>query len=286
MGELDLKNEQVPVYEEILELYPKKKYFVNLAGLYNDLDRQRDYTALLKTAYTKQLLDKKGEFQSLAQMLVSSGNPYWAAEVILTGMTSVPGLRAVDQECMMSKVLDDDGNLKTDNKGIAIEELVCTDIYGPAFVEAGSPDALDPKATPVLIEDKQNLTILAGALRAAQERKAAIDVFEKLTKVTNDGEAFIAMGNLYYQEDEIEKAIEAINKGLKKGNLKNPGFAQLTLGQALFELQRFNEARDVFTKASASKKDSVKKSARAWLKYTDNEQERVKNLNIRRESIS
>ena len=286
MGELDLKNEQVPVYEEILELYPKKKYFVNLAGLYNDLDRQRDYTALLKTAYTKQLLDKKGEFQSLAQMLVSSGNPYWAAEVILTGMTSVPGLRVVDQECMMSKVLDDDGNLKTDNKGIAIEELVCTDIYGPAFVKAGSPDALDAKATPVLIEDKQNLTILAGALRAAQERKAAIDVFEKLTKVTNDGEAFIAMGNLYYQEDEIEKAIEAINKGLKKGNLKNPGFAQLTLGQALFELQRFNEARDVFTKASASKKDSVKKSARAWLKYTDNEQERVKNLNIRRESIS
>ena len=286
MGELDLKNEQVPVYEEILELYPKKKYFVNLAGLYNDLDRQRDYTALLKTAYTKQLLDKKGEFQSLAQMLVSSGNPYWAAEVILTGMTSVPGLRVVDQECMMSKVLDDDGNLKTDNKGIAIEELVCTDIYGPAFVKVGSPDALDAKATPVLIEDKQNLTILAGALRAAQERKAAIDVFEKLTKVTNDGEAFIAMGNLYYQEDEIEKAIEAINKGLKKGNLKNPGFAQLTLGQALFELQRFNEARDVFTKASASKKDSVKKSARAWLKYTDNEQERVKNLNIRRESIS
>ena len=286
MGELDLKNEQVPVYEEILELYPKKKYFVNLAGLYNDLDRQRDYTALLKTAYTKQLLDKKGEFQSLAQMLVSSGNPYWAAEVILTGMTSVPGLRVVDQECMMSKVLDDDGNLKTDNKGIAIEELVCTDIYGPAFVKQGSPDALDAKATPVLIEDKQNLTILAGALRAAQERKAAIDVFEKLTKVTNDGEAFIAMGNLYYQEDEIEKAIEAINKGLKKGNLKNPGFAQLTLGQALFELQRFNEARDVFTKASASKKDSVKKSARAWLKYTDNEQERVKNLNIRRESIS
>ena len=44
------------------------------------------------------------------------------------------------------------------------------------------------------------------------------------------------------EEDEIEKAIEAINKGLKKGNLKNPGFAQLTLGQALFELQRFNEA--------------------------------------------
>ena len=94
------------------------------------------------------------------------------------------------------------------------------------------------------------------------------------------------MGNLYYQEDDIENAIDAINKGLKRGDLKNPGYAQLTLGQALFELQRFNEARDVFTKASKSKKDSVKNAARSWLKYTDAEQERVRNLQLRRDSIS
>ena len=30
MSDLELKEEQVPLYEEILELYPKKKYFVNL----------------------------------------------------------------------------------------------------------------------------------------------------------------------------------------------------------------------------------------------------------------
>jgi len=286
MSELELKEEQVPLYEEILELYPKKKYFVNLAGLYSDLDRPGDYTSLLKTAYTKQLLNKKSEFQSLSQMLLAAGNPYWASEVMLTGMTSVPGLRVVDQECLMSKVLDEKGNLKTDKEGIAIEELVCTDILGPAFVKPKSAMALDQTAKPLLEEDKQNLTILAGALRAAQERQAAIEVFEKLTKVTDNGEAYIAMGNLYYQEDQIDQAIEAINKGLKVGDLKNPGFAQLTLGQALFELQRFNEAREVFTQASKSKKDTVKKSARAWLKYTDNEQERVRNLNLRKESIS
>ena len=58
MAELGLKEDQVPLYEEVLELFPKKKYFVNLAGLYNELERPVDYTALLKTAYTKQLLDK------------------------------------------------------------------------------------------------------------------------------------------------------------------------------------------------------------------------------------
>ena len=286
MSELGLKEDQVPLYEEVLELFPKKKYFVNLAGLYNELERPLDYTALLKTAYTKQLLDKKSEFQSLSQSLLAAGNPYWAAEVMITGMTSVPGLQIVDQQCELSKVLDDRGNIKTNRQGEAVEEEVCLDVYGPAFVKPGSEAALDKDAKPVLEEDKQNLTILAEALRSARERTAAIDIFKKLVKITDDGEAYIAMGNLYYQEDDIAKAVEAIDKGLKKGKLKNPGYAQLTLGQAYFELGRFDDARKVFTKASQSKRDSVKKSARAWLKYTDAEQERVKNLQLRKESIS
>ena len=286
MSELGLKEDQVPLYEEVLELFPKKKYFVNLAGLYNELERPLDYTALLKTAYTKQLLDKKSEFQSLSQSLLAAGNPYWAAEVMITGMTSVPGLQIVDQQCELSKVLDDRGNIKTNRQGEAVEEEVCLDVYGPAFVKPGSEAALDKDAKPVLEEDKQNLTILAEALRSARERTAAIDIFKKLVKITDDGEAYIAMGNLYYQEDDIAKAVEAIDKGLKKGKLKNPGYAQLTLGQAYFELGRFDDARKVFNKASQSKRDSVKKSARAWLKYTDAEQERVRNLQLRKESIS
>ena len=286
MGELNLKKEQIPYYEEVLELYPKKRYFVNLAGLYNELDRSRDYTSLLKTAYQKELLDKSTEFQSLSQMLLAAGNPYWAAEVMLTGMTSVAGQKVIDQECALEKVLDEDGNLVVDKDGIPVEEMTCLDVLGPAFVKAGSAEALDRDAAPFLDESERNLTILAESLRAAQEREAAVDVYRRLDKVISNGEALIAIGNLLYLDNNISEAIEAINKGIKKGNLKNPGFAQLTLGQALFELQRFDEARDVFTKASQSKKDAVKKSARAWLQYTDNEQQRVKNLNLRRESIS
>jgi len=285
MSELGLLEEQIPVYEEVLELFPKKKYFVNLAGLYSELDDSRSYTGLLKTAYIKQLLDKPSEFQSLAQMLLAAGNPYWAAEVILTGMSKVPGLVVVDQYCEMSKVLDEDGNLKTDGDTV-VEELVCTDVFGPAFVNPGSPQALEADAAPILEENERNLTILAESLRAAKERESAIEIFYRLAKLTDDGEAYVAIGNLYYQDDMIDEAIEAIRLGLKKGNLKNPGFAQLTLGQALFEKEEFDEARKVFTEATKSKSESVQKTARSWLKYTDSEQERVNNLNLRKESIS
>ena len=116
------------LYEEALELYPKKKYFINLAGLYNDLDRQEDYVYLLKTAYTKQLLNKPGEFQSLAQMLIGSDNPYWG-EVILTGLTSVEGTVVVEQDCATGKVLDENGEFKKDRRGNFIEEMVCLDVY-------------------------------------------------------------------------------------------------------------------------------------------------------------
>ena len=286
MGELGQRKEQIPYYEEVLEYYPKKRYFVNLAGLYNELDRARDYTSLLKTAYQKELLDKAAEFQSLSQMLLAAGNPYWAAEVILTGLSSVAGIQVVDQECALGKVLDEDGDLVVGRDGIPIEEMVCDDIMGPAFVRPGSETALDPEAKPFLEEDERNLTILAESLRAAQERKEAIRIFEKLAKLTEDGEAFIAIGNLYYLENDIDSAIVAINKGLERGKLKNPGFAQLTLGQALFELQRFDEAKEVFTEASESEKDTIKKQAKAWLKYNENEQERVKNLELRREFIN
>ena len=167
-----------------------------------------------------------------------------------------------------------------------VEELVWTDVFGPAFVNPGSPQALEADAEPILEENERNLTILAESLRAAKERESAIEIFYRLAKLTDDGEAYVAIGNLYYQDDMIDEAIEAIRLGLKKGNLKNPGFAQLTLGQALFEKEEFDEARKVFTEATKSKSESVQKTARSWLKYTDSEQERVNNLNLRKESIS
>ena len=150
--DLGLRYEQVPFYEEALELYPKKKYFINLAGLYNDLDRQEDYVYLLKTAYTKQLLNKPGEFQSLAQMLIGSDNPYWGAEVILTGLTSVEGTVVVEQDCAIGKVLDENGEFKKDRRGNFIEEMVCLDVYGPGFVRPGTDMANDPEDKPFLEE--------------------------------------------------------------------------------------------------------------------------------------
>ena len=65
----------------------------------------------------------------------------------------------------------------------------------------------------------------------------------KAAKLAKDGQTYIILGSLYLSEDKLEEAVSAIEEGLKKGKVKNPSLARLTLGQAHFELQNFDQAK-------------------------------------------
>ena len=80
----------------------------------------------------------------------------------------------------------------------------------------------------------------------AQEIDKAIPVLEKAAQMSKDGESYVLLGNLYLSEDKLDLAVESIKKGLKKGKVKNLSQVYLTLGQAHFELQNFDEAKKNF----------------------------------------
>ena len=102
---------------------------------------------------------------------------------------------------------------------------------------------------------------------------------------SKDGKAYVLLGNLYLSEDKIQLAVDSIKKGLKKGKVENISQVHLTLGQAYFELQKFDDAKKEFRIAARDKDKKVKTTANNWLKYTENEEIRVKNLALRREYI-
>ena len=185
------------------------------------------------------------------------------------------------------------------NDGFSVQFLTGTDEHGLKIQRSAEKQGMEPKEFCNLIS--KTFKDLSKTLNLSNTDFIRTTEDRHIKSVQNLWSLLEANGQIYmskyegwysvsdeafYQEDEIDQAIAAIDKGLKKGKLKNPGFAQLTLGQALFEKERFDEAREVFNKATQSKSDAVKKTARSWLKYTDSEQERVKNLNLRRESIS
>ena len=241
IGEKESLLRQIDIYEILVNLYPKKQYFIQLGGSYGQLGRERDYMITLKAAHQKDFLNKESEYLALTQLLLLNQNPYWAAQVFVSGQKKM--ITIVDEKTEEEKVV------------------------------------------PVVKDTEKNLKLLADAWRMAQEIDKAIPVLEKAANMSKDGASFVLLGNLYLSEDRVEKAVEAINKGLEKGKVKKLSQVYLTLGQAYFELEKFEEAKKNFRIAARDKDKKIKQQANNWIKYTENEEIRVANLALRRDYI-
>ncbi len=124
----------------------------------------------------------------------------------------------------------------------------------------------------IIAPDEDNLKLLSYAWSTAQEAEKALPALVKAAEKSQSGEIDIQLGSTYYQLDQWDKAVTYLRKGLKKGNTKNASNAQMILGMALFNLNRFDDARHAFTKAAQY--EASKASATQWLNYLNNEQER------------
>ena len=241
IGEKESLLRQIDIYEILVNLYPKKQYFIQLGGSYGQLGREKDYMITLKAAHQKDFLNKESEYLALTQLLLLNQNPYWAARVFVSGQKKM--ITIVDEKTEEEKIV------------------------------------------PVVKDTEKNLKLLADAWRMAQEIDKAIPVLEKAANMSKDGESFVLLGNLYLSEDKVEKAVEAINKGLEKGKIKKLSQVYLTLGQAYFELEKFEDAKKNFRIAARDKDKKIKQQANNWIKYTENEEIRVANLALRRDYI-
>ena len=56
IGEKEALLQQLDIYEILVNLYPKKLYFVQLGGVYGQLGREKDYMITLKAAHAKDFL--------------------------------------------------------------------------------------------------------------------------------------------------------------------------------------------------------------------------------------
>ena len=249
IGEKESLLQQLDIYEILVNLYPKKLYFIQLGGAYGQLGREKDYMITMKAAYAKDFLNKESEYLALTQLLLLNQNPYWAAQVLVSGQNKII--------TYTETVLD-----KNTGKEVKVE-----------------------KTGPVVKDNEKNLKLLADSWRMAQEVDKAIPVLEKAAVLSKDGKAYVLLGNLYLGEDRMQEAVDSIKKGLKKGKIEKLSQVHLTLGQAYFELQKFEEAKKEFRIAARDKDKKVKTQANNWLKYTENEEIRVKNLALRRDYI-
>lgn len=118
----------------------------------------------------------------------------------------------------------------------------------------------------------KNLKFLADVLRAAREDKKSLVEYEKAAQKSTDGDLIQGLAEMYMLNDRFSEASKWAKEALAK-NVKRADRANMTVGQAEYELKHFDTAISYFAKAA--KDDRSKKYANQWIAAAEREKKKA-----------
>jgi tetratricopeptide (TPR) repeat protein len=95
---------------------------------------------------------------------------------------------------------------------------------------------------------------LANCWIAAAEFDKSIAPLQRAAELSANGDLFIRLGEVQVQREDWPAAINAIQRGVEKGQIKDPGNAQLMLGIAHYSQKDLAAARPFFERARQSER--------------------------------
>jgi tetratricopeptide (TPR) repeat protein len=95
---------------------------------------------------------------------------------------------------------------------------------------------------------------LANCWIAAGEFDKSIAPLQRAAEMAQNGDTFVRLGEVQVQREDWPAAIVAIQRGVEKGQLRDPGNAQLMLGIAHYSQKQYAAARPFFERARQSDK--------------------------------
>ncbi len=199
---------------KLLKKFEQPKYWIQLAGMYGELEQESAQLAIMESAYQKGYVTSSSDIFNLAQLYYYHEMPYKAA-------------------ALMEKAM----------------------------------------ATKALAADERNLTFLAQAWNFSKETEKAIPVMLAAAKLSDTGELYAQLGQMYLNMDQWQKAINSSQQAIEKGGLRNEGTAYLVLGMAQFNTGQYHEALNQLAKAQEY--DGSRGMAQQWSKFVEGEMKQV-----------
>jgi tetratricopeptide (TPR) repeat protein len=173
----------------LVEHYPKREYWLQLAAVYDELGRDTEYLAVMETAYEQGLLESEPDLVRLAQLYMEAEMPYKGARVLEKAM-------AGDRVAETARHL----GLLGDAWVLAREYRRAIETLSRAREVAPDPD---------LTLRMAQLQLELGEYRDAAESALAAARTEGLT---HPGRAWIVRGLALYNLEEFPPAEEAFRR--------------------------------------------------------------------------
>ncbi len=127
-------------------------------------------------------------------------------------------------------------------------------------------------------ESARNYRLLSQAWMLSQEDRKAIPALQEAARLSDDGELDVRLGNTYLNLGEYAECAKAVRAGLRKGGLKNPDNAQISLGMCLYNLREYSDAIQSFEAAArVSKSRSI---SNQWIRVIQADVERNRQIRL------
>lgn len=109
----------------------------------------------------------------------------------------------------------------------------------------------------------KNYRLLSQAWQLSMEDEKAIPALTEAARLSTDGELNVRLGNALLNTGKYAECVAAVEAGIRKGDLKSPDNAQISLGMCQYNLHKYNSAITAFQ--AAGKTSRSRKISNQWI---------------------
>ena len=112
-------------------------------------------------------------------------------------------------------------------------------------------------------KNAKNYRLLSQAWQLSMEDEKAIPALTEAARLSSDGELDVRLGNALLNTGQYGDCVSAVETGIRKGGLKSPDNAQISLGMCLYNQQKYNTAIKAFQ--AAAKTPRSRRISNQWI---------------------
>ncbi len=215
-SEQELWPKVLDILEILVRDFPKRTYWVSLAGIQGQENMEKEQIYTMMAAYDAGFLTMQSDLVTLAGLLMQEEAPIRAAAVL--------------------------------QKGIDEKLIERTDT---------------------------NLRSLGQAYQLAQEVEKAIPVFEDAAALSEDGRIYENLSQLYMEDDNFDKCVDAATNALEKGGLRKVQSVYIVRGMCEYNRDGLSQAKESFVscrnESRRARDQGNQRTCQSWITYIDRE---------------
>ena len=115
----------------------------------------------------------------------------------------------------------------------------------------------------------KNYRLLSQAWQLAQEDEKSIPALKEAARLSDEGELDLRLGNAYLNLGRYGECVSSVQAGLRKGGIKSPDNAQISLGMCLYNQQKYTASINAFREARKTRRSA--RISNQWIKVINSD---------------